>query len=445
MKELVKSLYRNYGIYSNIRNLPSIVDGLKPVERRVLLSAHEISRKKFIKSARVDGHVIGNYHPHGSCYGTIVQLVQKGFLEGQGNFGHRYGLKAKEPAQMRYTEVRINDFIEELMFSKIEFSERIKNDLGIIEPLYLTPLFPLCLVGNIITQGIGFGYRCVIPSYKIDDLYKRLLWLLGERKTEPIIYPITECNIVSGKKKIKTILKEGRGHIKVEGIFEEYPDQNIFVIKSFPPLRSGKTYIMNLKEEFNKGILGYLDASKEKTSVIIEVTRVKGSKDIFKETTEKLKNILKGKIYFEINLIDEKGNVIETNVDDMLVSTFLRYISFNEKYVKREIEDLKKLLVENVILIGMKKNMNIIDIKKPIDEIVEFIFSQILKKKIDKDIINKTLRKYNINRLFDEIKEEVVIGDIRNSIGEKNKKLERIKEETIEEYGKLVEKIGGNL
>jgi DNA gyrase subunit A len=122
MDKLVPSMYRDYGMYVNYsRSFPLSIDGLKPVERRILLSTYEIARDKFIKSARVDGHVIGHYHPHGSSYGTIVQLVNQGFLAGQGNFGNNAGVESSPAAAMRYTEVRLSKFINDLTFKLIDY------------------------------------------------------------------------------------------------------------------------------------------------------------------------------------------------------------------------------------------------------------------------------------------------------------------------------------
>ena len=80
MKKFIPEYYRHYGQYSNFRNFPMITDGLKPVERRVLLSAYKIARDKFVKSRQVDAYTIGHYHPHGETYGTIVSLVRQGLL-----------------------------------------------------------------------------------------------------------------------------------------------------------------------------------------------------------------------------------------------------------------------------------------------------------------------------------------------------------------------------
>jgi hypothetical protein len=67
MDRILPKLYRDYGLYSNYRNFPLAIDGLKPVERRVLLSAYKIARNKLVKSRQVDAYTIGHYHPHGEC------------------------------------------------------------------------------------------------------------------------------------------------------------------------------------------------------------------------------------------------------------------------------------------------------------------------------------------------------------------------------------------
>lgn len=119
MDNLIPELYRDYGLYVNyFRAFPLSVDGLKPVERRILLSTYEIAKDKFVKSARVDGHCLGHYHPHSSSYSTIVQLVNQGFLDGQGNWGMSAGVEPNPAAAMRYTECRLSKFINDLTFRK---------------------------------------------------------------------------------------------------------------------------------------------------------------------------------------------------------------------------------------------------------------------------------------------------------------------------------------
>src|SRR6201996_5403067 len=104
------------------RALPDARDGLKPVHRRVLFSMQEMGlqyNKKFTKSAKVVGHVMGNYHPHGdsAIYDTMVRLAQDfslryPLIDGQGNFGSVDGDSA---AAMRYTESRLTRLAGEML------------------------------------------------------------------------------------------------------------------------------------------------------------------------------------------------------------------------------------------------------------------------------------------------------------------------------------------
>jgi DNA gyrase/topoisomerase IV subunit A len=220
MKNFVPAYYKQYGQYSNYRNFPMITDGLKPVERRVLLSAYKIAREKLVKSRQVDAYTIGHYHPHGETYGTIVTLVRQDMLIGQGNFGCNVGQEVEPPAAPRYTECKSSPKVLEMAFKYVKYVEWVDTELGSREPKYLPTMFPFCLMGNDYTQGIGFGYKTVIPCYHMKDLKKRLMWLLGVRKTEPIIKPKTDCKITGDDKVLKELLTTGIAKINVEGVIE---------------------------------------------------------------------------------------------------------------------------------------------------------------------------------------------------------------------------------
>ena len=115
LNEEMKNSYINYAMSVIIgRALPDARDGLKPVHRRVLYGMYEgghTSERKYSKSARSVGEVMGKYHPHGdqSIYDTMVRMAQEfslryPLIDGQGNFGSIDGDPA---AAMRYTETRL--------------------------------------------------------------------------------------------------------------------------------------------------------------------------------------------------------------------------------------------------------------------------------------------------------------------------------------------------
>ncbi len=111
----MKRSYLDYAMSVIVaRALPDARDGLKPVHRRILYSMYEQGHtpdKKYVKSARVVGDVIGKYHPHGdqSIYDAMVRMAQEfsmrvPLIDGQGNFG---SIDGDPPAAYRYTEARL--------------------------------------------------------------------------------------------------------------------------------------------------------------------------------------------------------------------------------------------------------------------------------------------------------------------------------------------------
>src|ERR687884_123891 len=111
----MKRSYLDYAMSVIVsRALPDARDGLKPVHRRILYSMHEngyTPDKKYVKSARIVGDVMGQYHPHGdgAIYDALVRMAQDFSLrlmliDGQGNFG---SVDGDPPAAMRYTESRL--------------------------------------------------------------------------------------------------------------------------------------------------------------------------------------------------------------------------------------------------------------------------------------------------------------------------------------------------
>src|SRR5919112_261235 len=115
LEEEMRSSYLDYAMSVIVsRALPDARDGLKPVHRRILYAMHESGYtpdKKHVKSSRIVGDVMGQYHPHGdqAIYDALVRMAQDFSLrlllvDGQGNFG---SVDGDPPAAMRYTESRL--------------------------------------------------------------------------------------------------------------------------------------------------------------------------------------------------------------------------------------------------------------------------------------------------------------------------------------------------
>ncbi len=178
LNEEMKTSYINYAMSVIIgRALPDARDGLKPVHRRVLYGMHEgghTSEKKYSKSARSVGEVMGKYHPHGdqSIYDTMVRMAQDFSLryplvDGQGNFG---SIDGDPPAAMRYTESRLDKIskhmLEDIEKKIVEFQPNF--DDSEMEPTVLPARLPNLLLNG--SDGIAVGMATRIPPHNLTEV-----------------------------------------------------------------------------------------------------------------------------------------------------------------------------------------------------------------------------------------------------------------------------------
>ena len=159
------------------RAIPRVEDGLKPVQRRILYSMHELGLKPdrpYRKSAAVVGDCLAKYHPHGdiSVYDAMVRLAQKfnmrmPLVDGQGNFGSMDGDSA---AAMRYTEARLTplalEMLRDLDMDTVRWCWNYDDKLQ--EPEMLPSRFPNILVNG--SSGIAVGLATNIPPHNLGEV-----------------------------------------------------------------------------------------------------------------------------------------------------------------------------------------------------------------------------------------------------------------------------------
>ena len=430
MDQKLPTLYKEYGQYSNYRNFPLDLDGLKPVERRVLFSAYKIARIKLAISRKVDSYTTGNFHPHGECYGTIVQLVKQGFLTGQGNFGSNVGVEPTGAAAPRYTQCRLNTRTLDLAFKYIKYVDWVDTELEDIEPIYLPTMYPFCLLGNEPTQGIGFGYKTYIPCYRVEDLEKRLLWLLGIRKRKPIIVPISDCNITATPQELDQLLTTGKAKINVEGIIDINQRSNTVVLRSWPPGKRFESFLNKFSRELSDGLIGFRDASASQTEIIFQVLRERNRDKIFNEFIEKLKEVIKGVISFETIVVEIDQKVVHRSIDDMLLNTFAMFTEANERMLKEEHERITNIKEEYVALEMIRKPLsdclkNGYDIDATLDEITR-------ATGVQREVSKELIKKYRIMKL---ITLDTDTTELNNQLIDVEDKLKNISEFVLNQYG----------
>ncbi|HZJ58143.1 MAG TPA: DNA gyrase subunit A [Clostridia bacterium] len=279
------------------RALPRVEDGLKPVQRRILYTMHELGvtpEKPHRKSARVVGDALGKYHPHGdtSVYDAMVRMAQNfvmraPLVDGHGNFGSMDGDSA---AAMRYTEVRMTPLATELLkdIGKDTVDYSLNFDDTLKEPDVLPGRFPNLLVNG--ASGIAIGLATNIPPHNLAEVIDGVILQMEnpdialDQLLNVIKGPdFPTGGVIIGQEEIQKAYETGRGKIIVRAkvdVEDIAGGKKLLVIKELPYQVNKATLlerILRLSEE-RKGVLtGIADIRDESdrngVRAVIEVKR----------------------------------------------------------------------------------------------------------------------------------------------------------------------------
>ena len=183
-----------FSMADNMRSIPSVVDGLKPGQRKVLYTCFKTNLKKDMKvgelAAKVGG-LTAYHHGDASLHGTIVGLAQNfvgsnnvNCLEPSGNFGSRLQ-GGSDSASPRYIFTRLSPFARVIFHSADEPILTYNTDDGrTIEPEVYVPVVPMVLING--ADGIGTGWSSSIPNYNPEDIVDNLKRLMKGEEMKPM-------------------------------------------------------------------------------------------------------------------------------------------------------------------------------------------------------------------------------------------------------------------
>lgn len=233
---LIDERYMNYTFHvMEDRAIPDARDGLKPVQRRILYGMKDLGSKAngpTTKSAKIVGHVMGNYHPHGDAaiYDTLVNMTQDWKARhpltiGQGNWGSIHGHSA---AAQRYTECKMSKFgealLEDVNPQVVSFEPNYNDEMQM--PTVLPAKLPNLLVNG--TAGIAVGVATKIPPHNLTEVSKLISAYIdkaGSLSIDDVISMMPGPDfptggIIRGQKGIRDYYETGRGSVVVDGIYE---------------------------------------------------------------------------------------------------------------------------------------------------------------------------------------------------------------------------------
>ena len=247
----MKSSYIDYSMSVIVsRALPDVRDGLKPVHRRVLYGMYGLgvfSNRKYLKSARIVGDVLGKYHPHGdlSVYDAMVRMAQPWSLrypqvDGQGNFGSMDG---DPPAAMRYTEARLKKISDEILADLDKETVDFQNnfDDSLTEPTVLPTKIPNLLVNG--ASGIAVGMATNMAPHNLSEVVDGICAYIDDREItiddlmKHIIAPdFPTGGIIYGYDGVRDAFHTGRGRIvlRAKVNFEEIGNRSAIIVTEVP-------------------------------------------------------------------------------------------------------------------------------------------------------------------------------------------------------------------
>jgi DNA gyrase subunit A len=307
----MKKSYLDYAMSVIIaRALPDVRDGLKPVQRRILVAMNDLglaSNRGYRKCAKICGDTSGNYHPHGEAviYPALVRLAQdfnmrQPLIDGQGNFG---SVDGDPPAAMRYTEARLAKITEDILADlEKETVDFIPNfDQTREEPVVLPSRIPNLLVNG--ASGIAVGMATNIPPHNLREIVEAAM-LLIEKPDTPLkeimkIVPGPDFPTgayIAGREGIEAAYRTGRGSFIMRAkaaIEESGKDRESIVITEIPYQVNKSRLIERIADLVqNKKIEGISDvrdeSSREGMRIVIELKRGEESQlilnNLFKQT-----------------------------------------------------------------------------------------------------------------------------------------------------------------
>ncbi len=407
-REIVTEMQESYLDYAMSvivsRALPDVRDGLKPVHRRILYSMNEMGLRhnaKVVKSAKIVGHIMGNYHPHGdiAIYDSVARMAQDFSLRyplvnGQGNWG---SIDGDSPAAMRYTEARMMPISEEILadIDKETVDFRDNYDATHQEPSVLPSRVPNLLING--SMGIAVGMATNIPPHNLGEVLDGLMHLIDNRDAD-----------------VNDLMRFIKGPDFPTGgtIYNEKDILNAYATGKGPIIMRAKTEIVESEKKGFQIIVSEIPYQVNKAELIIKIAelvkekKVDGIKDVRDESDKDGLRVaidLKQDAFprkvlnqlFKYTELQKSFHVNTLALVDGIQPQILDLKSMLEKFIehrqvvvrRRNQYDLRKAQERAHILEGLKKALD------HIDEII-----QLIKKSASKDdAFNNLIKKYKFS------------------------------------------------
>lgn len=321
LADFVQERLHNYAVETiTERAIPDVVDGLKPVQRRVLYSAYRIAFSKPARTAKVIGYCLGGFHPHGDtsvgdAIHTLVSKQAHPLLTGTGNWGSLID----PPAAPRYNALMLSHygrlFVDSDYINKQVTDYVPTYDSEDEEPVVLPSPLPHILMAGI--SGIAVGAATEIPAFTIQSVVRMLTRILKGEKLKPIDFAKTlKPALTNGGTLVSTaknkqqwvqLFTHSKARIEYEAPVEIDEAKKQVKVCNWPPGANPERIMERIR---NLPECGRVWTSEGSASFIVPV-KSGYSVAQFRDFAQKVQNLCKSAISYNMNVTKRTARIVD--------------------------------------------------------------------------------------------------------------------------------------
>lgn len=443
LKEQMRTYFLQYASYViTDRAIPNVVDGLKPVQRRILEMLRRQNDEKLHKVANIVGQTM-QLHPHGDAaiYEALVNLANKGFLlDRQGNFGN---LNTGDPsAAARYIETRLSSLARKTLFNPEITETTLSYDGRNEEPITLPAKIPLLLMQG--ADGIAVGMATQILPHNFTELLQAEISYLEGKPFR--IYP----DFPTGGIMDKSEYNKGKGKVKLRAKVQ-IKDAKTLVIKEICYGTTTEAVIRSIDEAAKKGKLK-IESINDYTARDVEIEIKLPRGQYAEDTIDALYAFTQCEVTLNSQVIVIKEEMPwETDVHEILGYNAEKLVEFlkRELHIEKDkllekifLKSLERIFIENRLYKEIEKVKTLEAIHKTLAASLKPHCKKLLREPTEEDrdrllqIPIRRISQFDIDRNRDEIEGLTTSHELVE------KKLKNVKKVAIDYLQELIEKFG---
>lgn len=419
ISEFLSNEYKEFAMYVvEGRAIPSVIDGFKPTQRKVVHVSNQVwktGNEKSLKVFQLSGKVASDcYYHHGdsSLSNAIINIAQRfknnaPLLEEIGQFG---SLRSPQASAPRYIETKLSDNFR-LLYKDFELLDYKEEEGEVIEPKFFLPIIPTVLING--GSGIAVGFASNILNRNVKEIIESCVRVLGGKRAAEV-YP--SLNVFNGT---YTVDPENNKRWIIRGKFEKVNTSTIRITELPPSMTYEKYEEILDKLVENKDIVTYDDNCKDNVDYVIKFTRI----DLEKHDDDKLFKLLKLEEssteiystldeYGKLKIFESTSDIIQYFVDFRLIyyhkrkefmldklNNDLKVLSNRGRFIKAILDEkikinnvAKQQIVEQIEKMGLEKIEDSFDylLRMPIYSLTKELFEKLKEDfKLKKEDIEK--------------------------------------------------------